>query len=233
MKGTMSELTVENKNGQLVVDSRLIAKELGIEHKNLLSTLDSYLTELEFAFGSVTFETATRKDNNKGGNQPKVAYLTEEQATFLMTLSRNSEQVVQAKIHLVKAFSKAKQALSTISPELIQMLNTMTEKMNILTARTERLDAIDKATEQHKGIGGIVENEVEDTYPDDIAYTVREYLDAKGVSNIHLHTMRKRAVMFASQGKQNKLPKKGKEYLFIGNDISYLDQALKTTLELD
>jgi hypothetical protein len=45
--------------------------------------------------------------------------------------------------------------------------------------------------------------------------------------------MRKRAVMFANQGKQINLPKRGKEYLFVGNDISYLDQALKTVLGLD
>lgn len=39
--------------------------------------------------------------------------------------------------------------------------------------------------------------------------------------------------MFANQGKQINLPRKGNEYVFKGNDISYLDQALKTVLGLD
>lgn len=229
----MLELTVENKNGILVVDSRLIAEELGIEHRSLLATIESRISEIESEFGAVTFEITPRKDYNKGGSQPKVAYLTEEQATFVMTLSRNTDKVVQAKIHLIKAFSKAKQALQSINPELLNMLSNMTEHMNILTARTQRLDAIDKASDLHRGLAGVVETEVMEIYPDSLSYTVKEYLQKKGVSEEHLHTMRKRAVMFANQGKQTKLPIKGKEYVFIGNDISYLDQALKTVLGLD
>lgn len=38
----MIELTVENKSGTLVVDSRLIAEELGIEHKTLKETIRNY-----------------------------------------------------------------------------------------------------------------------------------------------------------------------------------------------
>lgn len=144
-----------------------------------------------------------------------------------------TEKGKQIRSYFVECEKIAKKATEVINPQLLEYLNTMQREMKVLSARTQRLDAIDTAVETHKGIGAIVENEVEDIYPDDIAYTVREYLQAKGVSDIHLHTMRKRAVMFASQGKQNKLPKKGKEYLFVGNDISYLDQALKTALELD
>jgi phage regulator Rha-like protein len=42
----MSKLTVENKNEILVVDSRLVAEELGIEHKTLKSTITKYLAKL-------------------------------------------------------------------------------------------------------------------------------------------------------------------------------------------
>lgn len=144
-----------------------------------------------------------------------------------------TEKGKQVRQYFLQCEKLAKKATEVINPALLEYLNNMQREMKVLSARTQRLDAIDNAVETHKGIGAIVENEVEDIYPDDIAYTVREYLVAKGVSDIHLHTMRKRAVMFASQGKQNKLPKKSKEYLFVGNDISYLDQALKTALELD
>lgn len=229
----MIELTVENKNGTLVVDSRLIAEELGIEHRSLLSTIESRLPEIESEFGAVAFEITPRKDNNKGGSQPKVAYLTEEQATFIMTLSRNTDKVVQAKIHLVKAFSKAKQALQSVNPELLSMFSEMNNRMKLLSERTEKLDSMEKATSNNKGIKGVIDTEVMELYPETLSYTVREYLQKKGVSEEHLHTMRKRAVMFANQGKQTKLPIKGNEYVFVGNDISYLDQALKTVLGLD
>ena len=232
----MSKLTVENKDGQLVVDSRLIAHELGIEHKTLKETIKSYEEKL-----TIGLNTELRSETLKGKSLPQggfgkgeiVYWLTEEQATFVMMLSRNTEQVVNAKLHLANAFSKAKQALQSINPELLNLLDNMTTQMNILTARTQRLDAIDKAAASHKGIAGIVETEVEELYPETLSYTVKEYLNLKRVSEDHLHTMRKRAVMFATQGKQNKLPIKGTEYLFIGNDISYLDQALKTVLGLD
>ena len=144
-----------------------------------------------------------------------------------------TEKGKQIRSYFIECEKIAKKTTEIINPQLLEYLNTMQREMKVLSARTQRLDAIDTAVETHKGIGAIVENEVEDIYPDDIAYTVREYLQAKGVSDIHLHTMRKRAVMFASQGKQTKLPLKGKEYLFVGNDISYLDQALKTVLGLD
>ena len=229
----MLELTVENKNGVLVVDSRLIAEELGIEHKNLLTTIDGRILEIELEFGAVAFETSPRKDNNKGGSQPRFAYLTEEQATFVMTLSRNTEKVVRAKIQLVKAFSKAKQALQSINPELLSIFSEMNARMKLLSERTEKLDSMEKATSNNKGIKGVIDTEVMELYPETLSYTIKEYLQKKGVSEEHLHTMRKRAVMFANQGKQTKLPTKGKEYVFVGNDISYLDQALKTVLGLD
>lgn len=38
----MSNLSVIDCEGLLVVDSRLIAEELGIQHKNFLATLDKY-----------------------------------------------------------------------------------------------------------------------------------------------------------------------------------------------
>lgn len=42
-----SALKVSDFNGQLVVDSRLIAAQLGIEHATLLKTIDKYLDRLQ------------------------------------------------------------------------------------------------------------------------------------------------------------------------------------------
>lgn len=102
-----SKITVSEFPGSgLVVDSRLIAERLGIDHDNFLQTVQNYQTEIEQAFGILLFETG----KNIGRGRPqKYALLTENQATFVMTLSRNSPEVVQCKIDLVKAFSTAKE----------------------------------------------------------------------------------------------------------------------------
>ena len=90
----MSNLSVIERDGILVVDSRLIALDLGIAHKSLLETLDDYIDRIETAFGVVRFETEKPPKGSKGGRPERVAYLTEDQSTLLMTFSRNNPRVV-------------------------------------------------------------------------------------------------------------------------------------------
>jgi phage regulator Rha-like protein len=104
----MSDLAISQSGDVLVVDSRLIAERLGIEHESFLRTLDTYQTQIEGAFGILRFEIG--KIEGRGRPQ-KYAFLTEDQATFVMTLSRNTPEVLQCKIDLVLAFSRAKQLL--------------------------------------------------------------------------------------------------------------------------
>ncbi len=105
----MTTLSVREKDGVLVVDSRLIAIELGIKHKSFMETIRKHEKQTEQAFGGLRFETAV--PDKPTGNPPQFVYLTEEQSIFMMTLSRNTERVVQCKIQLVKAFSEAKKLL--------------------------------------------------------------------------------------------------------------------------
>ncbi len=109
-----TELSVFEHSGVLVVDSRLIAEGLGIQHKNFLATLDKYIAEIEKDWGQVAFETETVTNSVGASNSVKYALLTEPQATLLMTYSRNTEQVRRCKRRLVKAFDKAKLALSSV-----------------------------------------------------------------------------------------------------------------------
>jgi phage regulator Rha-like protein len=104
----MSDLAISQSGDVLVVDSRLVAERLGIEHDNFLQTVQNYEIQIEQAFGVLLFETGKPSGGVKGGRPQKYALLTEDQATFVMTLSRNTSEVVQCKIDLVLAFSKAK-----------------------------------------------------------------------------------------------------------------------------
>jgi len=104
----MADLEVFSDGDELFVDSRLIAERLGIEHRSFLASIDNYETQIEQAFGILRFENA---EIDGRGRPARYALLNEEQASFLMTLSRNTPEVVQCKIDLVKAFSKAKELL--------------------------------------------------------------------------------------------------------------------------
>lgn len=104
----MTEILVFQHEGALVVDSRLIADSLGIDHESLMKTINKYQTQAEQAFGFLRFQIG----EIEGRGQPeKYCFLTEDQAFFFMTLSRNTPEVVSAKLSLVKSFSEAKKLL--------------------------------------------------------------------------------------------------------------------------
>jgi phage anti-repressor protein len=128
----------------------------------------------------------------------------------------------------------AKRVTDTINPALLEVLGSMQKEMKRLAERTEKLDSMERATNNNKGIKGVIDTEIDDIYPSDISFTVKEYLDFKGVDLRHLHTLRKRAIQFYRNGTQEvELPKRGSEVLFKGANVGYLDQALKTVLGLD
>jgi phage regulator Rha-like protein len=104
------DLVVSAQNdGVLVVDSRLVAQGLGIDHHNFMQTISKHKSQAERAFGILLFETEVLK----GRGQPeKYCLLNEGQSTFYMTLSRNTPQVVRLKAGLVKAFFDAKRQLA-------------------------------------------------------------------------------------------------------------------------
>ena len=145
----MSNLTIQELNSVLVVDSRLIAESLGIAHKNLLATIDKYKQQIESTFGIIAFET--RK--SKRGKPEKFAWLNEEQTTFLMTLSRNTERVVQCKVELVKAFAEAKRIIKEVIPAATNKTSNTNETPALPSAQ-ERLETIKLGMDLFSELGG-------------------------------------------------------------------------------
>lgn len=108
----MNSITISEQNNVLVVDSRMIAKELGIKHKTFLETIRKHQATIERHFGHLPFETAHVQIGNGAIREDISHYwLIEDQATFLMTLSRNTPKVIDCKVKLVEAFSAAKKKL--------------------------------------------------------------------------------------------------------------------------
>jgi len=102
----------------LLVDSRVIAEKCGVEHRSLYKLLGEYQATIEAAFGLVRFEIADGEPMPQGGtrNPQRFALLTEQQATFVITLTRNTAPVIAFKIALVKAFYEARQRLQQPTP---------------------------------------------------------------------------------------------------------------------
>lgn len=99
--------------GGLLVDSVDFATGLDIQHKNLLETIRTHREAIEADFGLIAFET--RKVEGKGRPESFVL-LTEDQALFVGTLSRNSARVIAFKSVLVRSFAEARRKVNPLPP---------------------------------------------------------------------------------------------------------------------
>ena len=86
-------------------DTRLLAKHLGNQHKNVFELVKNYKADFE-QLGKVTFQTEALPS----GQLEKFALLNEDQAYLLLTYSRNSAKVRALKVKMAKAFAEARRA---------------------------------------------------------------------------------------------------------------------------
>lgn len=100
----MSQITIVEIQGELVIDSRLLSEQLGIKHSSLIKLIGKHQAIIEADFGQVRFEIGTVQNSVGAINEVKFAWLNESQALLLMTLSRNTEEVLDRKAGLIKAF---------------------------------------------------------------------------------------------------------------------------------
>lgn len=133
-------IKIENVGGELRVDSRLIASELGNIHKNVVEMIRKYSKRLE-KYGRVTFETIPFETN--GGLQNAVfCYLNEKQSTFLVTLSKNSDRAVDLKQKLTDSYfyykeESRKKLPQTYKEALIALVAEVEEKEKLETELKE------------------------------------------------------------------------------------------------
>jgi len=93
------------------VDSRVYCAEIiEVDHHDWMrDTLKKHLATVEQYFGTVRFETApVLSKNGVKNNTQSYALLTEPQASFLLTLSRNTAKTMQRKAELIAEFESAK-----------------------------------------------------------------------------------------------------------------------------
>ena len=103
----MNELSLDLIKSEFRVDSRLLAPELIHRHRTILENIDKYKSQFE-SLGQLTFQTQLGYNNIP----VRFALLNEDQCYFLLTLMRNNNHIVAAKLKLVKAFRDARTQLA-------------------------------------------------------------------------------------------------------------------------
>lgn len=90
-------LNLTTINGQSRISSETISESIGTNYKSTIRLIKTHMPALE-TFGEVRFKIAA-------GKRKTLAYLNEDQAIFLLTLSKNTAVVVEFKRQLVAAYS--------------------------------------------------------------------------------------------------------------------------------
>ena len=111
----MKDLSIKNNDIELVqskeprIDSRLVAKEMGITHKSLMNLIRSNKNDLK-EFGSLPFQKASRK---RGVGAVTITYvlLNENQFDLISRIARgkNHKQIIDFKVRVTKAFANSRE----------------------------------------------------------------------------------------------------------------------------
>ena len=110
----MTELQIIELKKELRTDSRLLSQFLDYRHRTILENIDKYKSELE-ELSSLPFQTEvnTPREGRGAAFRSRFALLNEDQCYFVLTLMRNNQKTVKAKVALVKAFRDARTQLAS------------------------------------------------------------------------------------------------------------------------
>lgn len=107
----MKNLTFNYKN-QAFTDNTIIAQGAGVEHASVIKLIKNYRDDIS-EFGRVGFQIVPLATNG-GVQNIKVYRLNEQQATFVISLMRNTKPVIEFKKELVKQFYEMKQIIEKL-----------------------------------------------------------------------------------------------------------------------
>lgn len=109
MNAMLKPIEIVNiESGEPMTSTLQIAVGLGIQHATIIKLVRTYMPDFQ-EFGLVRFKIQPRLEGRHGGGDAKYVPLNEQQATFLMTLMRNSPRVIEFKKALVKAFFESRE----------------------------------------------------------------------------------------------------------------------------
>ena len=101
-----------NYKDEAFTDSTILAKGAGVEHRAVIQLITTHIDDVS-EFGRVTFQMLPFETN--GGIQKiKICRLNREQATFVISLMKNTKAVVAFKKELVRQFYQMEKFIKTL-----------------------------------------------------------------------------------------------------------------------
>lgn len=102
----LADIDLVDRSGIPTCPSTTVAGQCGIQHHAVLQLIDKHGSSMQSTFGPIAFEMRKGSPLEHGGfaKATRIAYLTEQQATFLITLFRNTPVVIRFKLALTRAF---------------------------------------------------------------------------------------------------------------------------------
>ena len=131
-QGHTYALVLTPRKGEMLIDSRLLANHLGNQHKAVSTMIERYADDFR-SLGVLTFEME-KPGNVKGGRPERFALLNEDQAYFLLVLSRNTSRAVALKARLVRAFREARQVAALHKTEYLPVYHQLHDHIHALAA---------------------------------------------------------------------------------------------------
>jgi len=113
-------------------DSRLLARHLGIQHKNLFEQINAYKAEYE-ATGKLAFKT----EASESGQTMRFALLNEDQCFLALSFSKNTHRVRELKVKMVQAFGEARRAAELRKAEYLPGYHAAHQTIHTLAAGSE------------------------------------------------------------------------------------------------
>jgi phage regulator Rha-like protein len=110
-------------------DSRLLAQHLGIGHRPVMALIDRYADKFKVA-GKLLF----KKASSAKGQAIRFALLNEDQANFLLSLTRNTQRTVSLKLKLTQAFGEYRRAAEMHKAEYLPGYHGLHDRVSLLAA---------------------------------------------------------------------------------------------------
>ena len=128
------DLALTTHKNDARVDSRLLANHLGNQHRPVMVLIEKYGDSFS-SFGKVLFEKASSLDSLTGQRE-RFALLNEDQAFFLLTMSRNNDRVVALKVKLIKAFSDTRRMVDQRQTEYLPTYHRLRDTIHQLAGQS-------------------------------------------------------------------------------------------------
>jgi len=221
-------LPIQSIDSVNVVDSRLIAQELGIQHESFVKTIKTYKERLEKR-GVLRFEIGKPSKGSSGGRPETFYWLNERHCIFLVTLSRNTEQVVELKDKIEESFYQAKQFILS----QLKTPQTYLEALKALVATEEEKEILKLQNEQLEKENELLSEAVDELFNYSSIIRVAKFND---VSETQFQWRRLKAVTLKMGLEIKKVPCPRYEYkLLYPHDawrVAYPDISLPETLTI-